>query len=51
MELMLSFCSGMLHEICVFLASEPFIYLFGFIVMAITCKVFFNIIKGGVRYG
>lgn len=45
MEAMIAYSTGMLEAVALFLGSEPIIYLFGLICLALLVKVVKNIIN------
>ena len=45
MDAMIAYSTGMLEAIATFLGSEPIIYLFGLICLALVVKVVKDIIK------
>ncbi len=45
MEAMIAYSAGMLDAIATFLGSEPIIYLFGLVCLAVVVKVVKDIIK------
>lgn len=45
MEAMIAYSVGMLEAIATFLGSEPIIYLFGLVCLAVVVKVVKDIIK------
>lgn len=45
MDAMIAYSTGMLDAIAAFLASEPIIYLFGLVCLAVVVKVVKDIIK------
>ena len=45
MEAMIAYSTGMLDAIAMFLSSEPIIYLFGLVCLAVVVKVVKDIIK------
>ena len=45
MEAMITYSAGMLDAIATFLGSEPIIYLFGLVCLAVVVKVVKDIIK------
>ena len=45
MEAMIAYSTGMLEAVAMFLASEPIIYLFGLVCLALLVKVVKDIIN------
>lgn len=45
MEAMITYSTGMLEAVAIFLGSEPIIYLFGIVCLAFIVKVVKDIIK------